>query len=381
MNNFVFQNPTKLIFGKGQIAKLTTEIPLDKKILLTFGGGSVKQNGVYDQMKEALKNHNSVEFWGIEPNPTVETLRKAIALGKEEKVDFLLSVGGGSALDGTKLISAGIWNENDAWDIVRDAKLLGKLVPYGSVLTLPATGSEMNRGAVISNMATQEKYAFYSSYPTFSILDPETTFSLPEFQVAVGIADTLVHVMEQYLTTPNQSPLMDRWAEGILQTLVEISPKIRENQHDYDQMSNFMLCATMALNGFISMGVTQDWTTHLIGHEITALHNTTHGQSLAMVFPAVMTVLAEQKSEKILQYGARVWSITNGSTDERIKETIAKTEAFFSSLGLATKLSELNIGQDTIDEIVSRFNVRGTMLGENQNVSSDVVRKILELSL
>ncbi|MDR0437753.1 MAG: iron-containing alcohol dehydrogenase [Bacteroidales bacterium] len=380
MENFQFQNPTKLIFGKGQIAKLAKEIPLDKKILLTFGGGSVKQNGVYDQVEEALKNHNCVEFWGIEPNPTVETLRKAIALGKENQIDFLLAIGGGSVLDGTKLISAGILNENEAWDIVRNPKLLGACLPYGSVLTLPATGSEMNRGAVISNMATHEKFAFYSTYPTFSILDPETTFSLPEFQVAVGIADTFVHVMEQYLTTPNQSPLMDRWAEGILQTLVEISPKIRKNQHDYEQMSNFMLCATMALNGFISMGVSQDWATHMIGHEISALHNTTHGQSLVIVFPALMRVMAKQKQEKILQYGARVWNITTGSTEEKIQKTIAQTETFFRSLGLVTKLSELNIGQDTIDEIVSRFKARGTMLGENQNVSADVVKEILELA-
>ncbi|MCL2682953.1 MAG: iron-containing alcohol dehydrogenase [Bacteroidales bacterium] len=380
MNNFQFQNPTKLIFGKGQIAKLVEEIPLNKKILITFGGGSVKQNGVYDQVKKALKNHNCIEFWGIEPNPTVETLRKAITLGKENQIDFLLAVGGGSVLDGTKLISAGILNENEAWDIVRNPKLLGECVVYGSVLTLPATGSEMNRGAVISNMVTHEKFAFYSTYPTFSILDPETTFSLPEFQVAVGIADTFVHVMEQYLTTPNQSPLMDRWAEGILQTLVEISPKIRKNQHDYDQMSNFMLCATMALNGFISMGVSQDWATHMIGHEITALHNTTHGQSLVIVLPALMSVLAKQKQEKILQYGTRVWNITTGSTEEKIQKTIAQTETFFRSLGLATKLSELNISQDTIDEIVSRFETRGTMLGENQNVSADVVKEILELA-
>jgi NADP-dependent alcohol dehydrogenase len=380
MNNFLFQNPTKLIFGKGQIACLAKQIPTDQKILLTFGGGSVKQNGVYDQVKEALKDHNCIEFWGVEPNPTVETLRKAIALGKENQIDFLLAVGGGSALDGTKLISAGIWNENDAWEIVRNPKLLGKCVPYGSVLTLPATGSEMNRGAVISNLATHEKFAFYSTYPTFSILDPETTFSLPEFQVAVGIADTFVHVMEQYLTTPNQSPLMDRWAEGILQTLVEITPKIRQNQHDYDQMSNFMLCATMALNGFISMGVTQDWATHMIGHEITALHNTTHGQSLVIVLPALMKVLSQQKQDKILQYGERVWNITTGSTEEKIDKTIAKTEEFFRSLGLATKLSELNIGQNTIDEIVSRFKARNTMLGENANVTADVVRQILELA-
>lgn len=380
MNNFQFKNPTKIIFGKGQIAQLSTEIPLNKKILITFGGGSVKQNGVYDQVKNALKGHSCVEFWGIEPNPTVQTLRKAIALGKEEKVDFLLAVGGGSVIDGTKMIAAGIPNENDAWTIVRNPRLLGDCLPLASVLTLPATGSEMNRGAVISNTETNEKFAFYSNYPVFSILDPETTFSLPKFQVACGIADTFVHVMEQYLTTPNQSPLMDRWAEGILQTLVEIAPKIRENQHDYEQMSNFMLCATMALNGFISMGVMQDWATHMIGHELTALHGTTHGQSLVIVIPALMSVLAKQKGEKILQYGSRVWNITTGSSDEKIAQIIAQTEAFFRSLGLATKLSELNIGDSTIDEIVNRFSARGTVLGENQNITPEIVRQILVLA-
>jgi len=380
MNNFQFQNPTKLIFGKGQIATLATEIPLDKKILLTFGGGSVKQNGVYDQVKNALKNHNCEEFWGIEPNPTVETLRKAIALGKEKQIDFILAVGGGSVLDGSKLISAGIWNENDAWEIVINPKALGKCVPYGSVLTLPATGSEMNQGAVISNMETIEKIPFYSTFPTFSILDPETTFSLPKFQVAVGIADTFMHVMEQYLTKVDESPLMDRWSEGILQTLLEITPKIQKNQHDYDQMANFMFCATMALNRIIAMGVTQDWATHMIAHEITALHNTTHGQALVLVFPSLMQVLREQKQAKILQYGERVWGITSGTTDEKIDQAIAKTEAFFRSLDLATKLSELNIGQDSIDKIVARFETTGQVLGENQNVNSALIREILELA-
>ena len=380
MNNFQFQNPTKLIFGKGQITNLATEIPLGKKILITFGGGSVKQNGVYDQVKEALKNHNCVEFWGIEPNPTVETLRKAIALGKEKQIDFLLAVGGGSVLDGTKLVSAGIWNENDAWDIVIDPKALGKCVPYGSVLTLPATGSEMNQGAVISNTETVEKKPFYSTFPTFSILDPETTFSLPKFQIAVGIADTFMHVMEQYLTKTDESPLMDRWSEGILHTLIEITPKIQKNQHDYDQMANFMFCATMALNRIISMGVSQDWATHMIAHEITALHNTTHGQALTLVFPSLMRVMEEQKREKILQMGARIWGITTGSTEEKVNQTIAKTEEFFRSLELATKLSELNIGQDSIDKIVARFEATGQVFGENGNITPDVVRQILELA-
>jgi NADP-dependent alcohol dehydrogenase len=244
-------------------------------------------------------------------------------------------------------------------------------------MTLPATGSEMNKGAVISNLATDEKYPFYNTYPVFSILDPESTFTLPEFQVSCGIADTFVHVMEQYLTITNCSPLMDRWAEGILQTLIEIAPKIKENQCNYDAMANFMMCATMGLNGFVAMGVPQDWATHMIGHEITALTGTTHGQTLVMVLPRLMNVMREQKADKILQYGERVWGITEGSKDERIDSTIAATKDFFKSLNLATEFSELNIGRDILDEIVRRFKERGTKLGENANIDFEIIEKIL----
>lgn len=377
MNNFIFQNPTRLIFGKGMIAELSRAIPTDKRIMITFGGGSVKKNGVYEQVIQALKGHNYVEFWGIEPNPAVETLRKAIILGKEKKVDFLLAVGGGSVLDGTKLISAGLKYDGDAWELVRKGAY-SDTVPMGAVLTLPATGSEMNKGAVISRHETQEKYAFYGNYPVFSILDPETTFTLPPYQVACGLSDTFVHVMEQYLTTPRQSRLMDRWAEGILSTLVEIAPQIRENQHNYDLMADFMLSATMGLNGFIAMGVTQDWATHMIGHELTALHGLTHGATLAIVFNGTLRTLRKQKYEKILQYGERVWGITQGSDDERIDLTIEKTEGFFRNLGLSTHLSEENIGEETIQEIERRFNERGVAFGEAQNVTGSIAREILQ---
>ncbi len=291
MYNFTFQNPTKLIFGRGQIAQITNELPKGTKIMVTMGGGSIKANGVYDQVIEALKEFDYIEFWGIEPNPRVETLRKAIALGKAEGVGFLLAVGGGSVVDGTKLISAAIPSEAEPWDIVIGKSPIGECLPFASVITLPATGSEMNRGAVISNNATDEKYPFYSTYPRFSVLDPETTFSLPPYQVACGITDTFVHTMEQYLTKVEVSPLMDRWAEGVLQTLIEVAPKIKENQHDYEQMANYMLSATMGLNGFISMGVQQDWATHMIGHEITALTGLTHGNTLAIVQPALLRVM------------------------------------------------------------------------------------------
>ncbi|MBR4851737.1 MAG: iron-containing alcohol dehydrogenase [Tidjanibacter sp.] len=377
MNNFVFQNPTKLIFGEGQIARLAKELPRDKKILVTFGGGSVKANGVYDQVVEALKGFDYLEFWGIEPNPKVETLRKAVEICKAEGIGFLLAVGGGSTLDGTKLIAAAAVIEQDAWELVCNPKVYGGTLPFASVITLPATGSEMNRGAVISNVATGEKYAFYNTFPTFSILDPTTTFSLPPFQVACGLADTFVHVMEQYLTTTGISPLMDRWAEGVLQTVVEVAPKVRENQNDYDAMATYMLSATMGLNGFIAMGVPQDWATHMIGHEITALCGTTHGQTLVIVLPGVMNEMREQKSSKIVQFGERVWGITEGTTDERIDRTIAATEEFFRSLGLATRLSELGIGEDVVEEIVRRFRERGTLLGERANVDYAIVERVL----
>lgn len=384
MNNFTFHNPTKLIFGKETISKLATEIPLNKTVLVTFGGGSVKNNGVYEQVKTALKEHTYHEFWGIEPNPSVETLREAIALGKEHKCDFVLAVGGGSVIDGSKLVAAGITYQGDAWELIlkRDYTK-GQPVPLASVLTLPATGSEMNAGAVISNKSTKEKFAFYSKYPVFSILDPQTTYTLPPFQVSCGIADTFVHTIEQYLTTTGQSPLMDRWAEGILQTMVEIAPKIKSNQEDYDNMATFMLSATMALNGFISMGVTQDWATHMIGHELTALHGLTHAHTLTIILPGTMWVLREEKGDKIIQLGKRVFGIEQtgadkASRDNAIAATIEKTEQFFKSLGFKTKLSENNVGVQTIEEIERRFNQRGVKFGENQSVDGAVARQILE---
>lgn len=377
MNNFIFQNPVKLIMGKGMIARLAKELPAGKRVMITFGGGSVKKNGVYDQVKAALQHCHTVEFWGIEPNPSIETLRKAIALGKAEKVDFLLAVGGGSVIDGTKLISAGLLYDGDAWDLVKAGKPVFTTVPMGTVLTLPATGSEMNRGAVISRQETKEKYAFTANYPLFSILDPEVTFSLPANQIAYGLADTFVHVIEQYLTFTGQSRVMDRWSEGILQTLIEIAPAIRKNQHDYDLMADFMLSATMGLNGFVAMGVTQDWATHMIGHELTALCGLAHGHTLAIVLPGTMQVLRKSKGDKILQYGERVWGITAGSREERIDKAIEQTDAFFRSLGLTTRLHEENVGDDTIAEIERRFNERKVAYGENQDVTGSVAREIL----
>lgn len=380
MNNFIYHNPTELVFGKGQIARLGKLIPAGKRILVTFGGGSVRRNGVYDQVVRALEGHTFTEFWGIEANPSVETLRRAIAQGKAEGVDFLLAVGGGSVIDGTKLIAAGLLYEGDPWEIVRKGQA-GATVPLATVLTMAATGSEMNNGAVISRYETKEKFAFYGDYPLFSILDPETLYSLPQRQIACGLADTFVHVLEQYMTTTEQSRLMDRWAEGILHTVVEVAPQVLADQHNYAAMSEYMLSATLALNDMIRMGVTQDWATHMIGHELTALHGLTHGATLAIVIGGTLRVLRDQKHAKLLQYGERIWGITDGTEKERIDDAIARTEAFFRSLGLSTRLSEEGIGEESIAEVERRFNTLGATYGEAQNVDGAMARRILDACL
>lgn len=383
MYNFEFQNPVKLIFGKGSIAHIAEEIPAQSKIMLTFGGGSVKRNGVYDQVIKALEGRNVVEFWGIEPNPKYETLVEAIALARREGVDFLLAVGGGSVIDGTKFIAAAIPYEGEPWDIITRNDIVRKAVPLATVLTLPATGSEMNNGAVISRRTTHEKFPFHSDlvFPRFSVLDPCVTFSLPKKMIAAGLADTFVHVMEQYMTYPVDARVMDRWAEGLLQTVMEISPAAMGDNPDYDTMANFMLCATMGLNGFIAMGVPQDWATHMIGHELTALHEITHGVTLAIVLPQLLRVMRQDKHDKLLQYATRVLGITEGDDEARIDEAIRRTEEFFHSLGIATRLSDYGVGQDTVDEIVRRFTERGAVWGERHDVTPDKVRKILEMAL
>ncbi len=374
MNNFQFQNPTELIFGKGQIAKISTKIPKSARVLITYGGGSIFKNGVYDSVKEALKDHVTIEFGGIEANPDYSTLCKAIELAKAEKVDFILAVGGGSVLDGTKFIAAAMNYAGDPWEFILDGSKVSPAMAFGSVLTLPATGSEMNCGAVISRRETQEKYAFHNpqGFPLFSVLDPEVCFSLPKRQVANGIVDIFAHTLEQYLTVDGKTMVMDRWAEGILQTLVELAPKLMSDKASYDDMANFMLAATMGLNGFIAMGTTQDWATHMIGHELTALHGLDHGVTLSIVYPGVMSVMQEAKKAKLAQYGERVWGVAT------VNETIAKTEEFFRSLGILTRLSEHNITDATIIEVTKRFADRKMNIGEGGIVTPDKVKAILE---
>jgi NADP-dependent alcohol dehydrogenase len=381
MNNFEFYNPVKVIFGKGQLSKLPSHIPTKSKVLMIYGGGSIFKNGVYTQLKENLKNYDIVEFGGIEPNPRYETAMKAIEVIKAEKIDFLLAVGGGSVIDATKFIAAAaLFGEGDPWDILSKQSPIKAAMPFGVLLTLPATGSEMNMGAVITREATHDKLAFSSplTFPKFSFLLPDAAGSLPQRQAANGVVDAFVHVIEQYLTYPVNAPLQDRFAESILQTLVEVGPTVYANPADYEAMSNLMWSATMALNGLISCGVPGDWSIHSIGHELTALHEIDHARTLAIVLPGLWTILKKEKKEKLLQFGQRIWNITEGTEDERIVKTINQTETFFNSLGIKTKLSDYGVGVETIDKIVDRFEKRGwKAIGDRQLITPTVIRSVL----
>ena len=380
MYNFKYKNPVKIIFGKGTIPSVASEVPTKAKVLMTYGGGSIKKTGVYDQVKNALNNVELFEFGGIEPNPHYETCMKAIEIVKKENINFLLSVGGGSVLDATKLIAAGaLYKNGDPWKILSEKDRIDDALPIGAILTLPATGSEMNGNAVITKNATQEKLAFGSPkvMPQFSILDPECVFTLPDRQVANGIVDTFVHIMEQYLTFPVNSPIQDRFAESILLTLTEEGPKVIANRTDYEAAANFMWCATMALNGLIAVGVPQDWATHGIGHELTAFHGIDHARTLAIVLPGIMNIKRENKKDKIIQYGERIWGVTGGTENEKIDQTIQKTITFFESLGLPTTLSDYGITKQTIERIMNRFKERGTKLGEKADIDYIEVGKIL----
>jgi NADP-dependent alcohol dehydrogenase len=381
MNNFDFYNPVKIVFGEGRTEAIAQEVPSNAIVMVTYGGGSIKRNGAYEQVKKALKGLRFIEFGGIEPNPKFETLMKAVELARSEKVDFLLAVGGGSVIDGTKFIAAAIPFNGDPWKIIKGGKegVVEKAVPFGAVLTLPATGSEMNSGAVISRISTGEKFAFGSPllYPKFSVLDPTFTYSLPGHQVANGIVDAFIHVTEQYLTYPANAPIQDRWAEGVLQTLIEIGPKAIGNPTDYDTRAAFMWACTMALNGIISTGVPTDWATHMIGHELTAFFGLDHAVTLAIVLPSLLLETSDEKKDKLLQYGERVWGLTTGTEEERISMSISKTHDFFRSLGIKTNLSDYEVTPDQIKPIVERFAQRGWKLGENRSIDAARVEKIL----
>ena len=385
MLNFELINPVKILFGKGEITKIKKLVPKKANVLLLYGKGSIKKNGVYDQVTQALSGHNTIEFGGIPANPEYAILLEALAIIKKENISFILAVGGGSVIDGAKFLSsAALFEGENPWDILAKRIRTDKGMPFGTVLTLPATGSEMNSGSVISRKETGEKLAMGGPglFPQFSILDPTVVASIPNRQLANGITDAYTHVLEQYMTYPIGADLQDRFAESIMNSLIETAPKLMDNQSDYTIAANFMWCCTMALNGLIQKGVPTDWAIHAMGHELTALHGIDHARTLAIIAPRHYAYFLENKKEKLAQYGERVWNITEGSLEERAKKAIDKTEYFFQSLDIPTRISEYATDySETAVKVSSALENRGwTALGEHKNVTPDAVKAIVEAS-
>jgi NADP-dependent alcohol dehydrogenase len=385
MQNFEFHNPTKIVFGADSIAKLSRLVPEHARVLILYGGASAEKSGTLAEVRAALGTRVVREFGGIEPNPSFETMLRAVAQVRDEELDFLLAVGGGSVIDGTKFVAAAAGYAGDAWDILQTRGAAVKAaLPFGTVLTLPATGSEMNNGAVITRKSSHTKLPFHSAhvFPRFSVLDPSKTFTLPARQVANGVADAFVHIVEQYLTYPVQGMAQDRFAEGLLQTLVEIAPQALARPDDYAVRSNLMWVAALALNGLIGAGVPHDWATHMIGHELTALYDIDHARTLAIVLPPLLQSQREGKRAKLLQYGARVWGIDAGSEEERIDAAIERTRAFFEGLGIGTRLSDYGLGAEAVDAVVAQLGEHGmTALGEHRNIDLATSRAILTAAL
>ncbi|KZY43090.1 aldehyde reductase [Pseudoalteromonas shioyasakiensis] len=384
MLNFIYKNQTEILFGKGQMSEITSRLPENAKVLLLFGGGSIKKNGVYDQAMSALADVDVIEFGGVEPNPTYETLMQALVTAKEHNVNFILAVGGGSVIDGAKFVAAAYNFAGEPWDILVKGAEFSNPLPIGAVLTLPATGSESNGNSVVTKKETSQKRAFSSPsvQPVFAVLDPEYTFSLPERQVSNGVVDAFVHVIEQYLTYPVNAPLQDRFAEGILQTLISEGPKALSEPQNYDVRANVMWSATMALNGLIGQGVPQDWSTHMIGHELTALYNLDHAQTLAIVLPALMHVQKEQKSIKIQQLGERVFGFNYNDEAEQIDKTIKAVQDFFEAMAVKTRLADYDLDEQAIDAVVKNLEKNEiTTLGEHGDIDLAKVKQILALAL
>jgi NADP-dependent alcohol dehydrogenase len=383
MQNFTFHNPTRILFGKGRIADISREIPAGARVLITYGGGSVVKTGTLAEVKSSLKGYTVFEFSGIEPNPTYETLMQAVELARREKIDFLLAVGGGSVIDGTKFIAAAVPFAGDPWDILAKQAKVKTAIPFGCVLTLSATGSEMNNGAVVTRRASNDKLVFLSSqvFPRFSVLDPVKTFTLPPRQVANGVVDAFVHVIEQYLTYPVDAKVQDRFAEGLLLTLIEEGPKALQERENYSVRANLMWTATLALNGLIGAGVPQDWATHMLGHELTVLHGLDHAQTLAVILPAMLQMRRKEKREKLLQYADRVWGLHEGSADARIDQAIEHTRRFFESLQVPTRLSAYGISANAIPALVAQLQRHGAVaLGEHQDFDIQRSQRVYELA-
>jgi len=388
MLDFDFYNPTRIVFGRNRLNELDALVPASSTVLITSGRGSAKRSGLIAKVRSALGSRKVFEFGGIEPNPRFETAMKAVEVVKRERIDFLLAVGGGSVIDGTKFIALASRCAGDAAELLNyglmpiPPEVSNSAIPIGTVLTLPATGSEMNSGTVISFGHSKLPVMSGLVFPRFSILDPSLTFTLPKRQIANGIVDAFVHTTEQYITFPADGLLQDRFAEGILKTLIEIGQRSVDEPENYDVRANHVWCATMALNGIIGAGVPQDWATHMIGHELTALFGIDHGQSLAIVLPPLLEVQRNQKSAKLLQYAERVWGIDGVGEEGKITLAIERTRDFFERLGVKTRLSDYGVGAERIPEVVEQLKSHGMVaLSETGDISPEVSRKILMKAL
>ncbi|MDR1918979.1 MAG: iron-containing alcohol dehydrogenase [Tannerellaceae bacterium] len=383
MNNFEFANPVKVVFGKGTIARLSSLIPEGSKVLMLYGGGSIKKNGIYNQVTQALKDYSLAEFAGIEANPHYETCMQAVERVKKEKIDFLLAVGGGSVIDATKFIAVAVCFEGDPWDILEKGAVIEQTMPIGAVLTLAATGSETNERAVISRVSAGKKLGFASPllFPRFAVMDPEVTYSLPAHQVANGVVDSFVHVIEQYLTYPVNAKVQDAFAESLMRIIREEGAKVLKEPLDYDIRANLMWAATNALNGWIGQGVPQDWSSHRIGYPLTSQFGLAHAETLAVILPGVMQYMQKEKQEKISRLGAVVFDITAGSQAERTEKTIAALETFFREMGLKTRLHEYGIRETDLDALTEPIDSLGWRLGEKGNIGTKEAREILSLRL
>lgn len=386
MNNFDFYNPTRILFGQNTIAKMTDFIPQKARVLVLYGGESARKYGTLDEVMSALGKRHVEQFGGIQANPSYSTLMQAVVQVKKNQLDYLVAVGGGSVIDGVKFIALAVSSEGDAWQdiLINKAANISQALPFASVLTLAATGSEMNKNSVITRYETHEKMAFSSPlvYPQFSVLDPTKVATLPARQLANGVVDAFTHIMEQYLTYPVNARVQDRFAEGLLTTLIEIGPDLLKQPDDYDLQANFMWTATQALNGLIGAGVPQDWATHMIGHELTALHGLDHAQTLAIILPSIMDEQRVQKHDKLLQYGKRVWQITEGDDAQRIDLAISKTRDFFEQMGIRTYLKDYQISHADIPAMIEQLEQHGlTQLGEHSDIDLDKSKKILTACL
>jgi NADP-dependent alcohol dehydrogenase len=385
MFNFTYHNPTRIMFGKGTIHQIAGEIPEDARVMITCGSDSAKRQGVLDEVKAALPGYNITEFGGIEPNPEYETLMKGVVLARENKINFLLAIGGGSVIDGTKFMAAVIPFNDEPFRLLENKGAdISRALPVGAVVTLPASGSEMNSRAIISRKADQLKRAIMNDclFPRFAALDPTKTYTLPARQIGNGVVDTFVHVLEQYLTYPVNGKVQDRLAEGLLLLLLEEGPKALAEPENYDVRANIMWAATLGLNGLIGAGVPQDWAAHRFGYELTVLYGLDHARTLAVLVPAMLQIRAAGKRQKLLQYAERIWGIKEGSEWHRMDAAIDNTRVFFEKMGLPTCLSGYGIKDVSIKQVIDQLQAHGMMnMGENKDVTLEMMQAILKLCL